>query len=147
MQRDPIAELVHLYADAVVHFDGEQWGAVWAPVARWSLSPGRTVEGRDAIVEFWYKAMGTFEAVVQTVLNGTYTIDEEAGTGSGRWHIQESFRRTTGEVGILLAHYDDTYALVDGRWCFADRQLVAHYVGPQDLSGRFLNAGAWSKGD
>ncbi|MCP4224200.1 MAG: nuclear transport factor 2 family protein [Actinomycetia bacterium] len=147
MSRDPIAELVHLYADAVVNFDGEQWGATWAPDARWTLIPGRTQEGRDAIVEFWYRAMGTFDAVVQTVLNGTYTLDEEAGAGSGRWHIQESFRRTNGEVGILLAHYDDAYVLIDGRWCFAERSLVVHYAGPPDLSAPFLNAGAWAKNE
>ena len=76
MTRDPIAELVHLYADAVVHHNGEQWGATWAPDAVWELGKGRRVEGRDAILELWHNAMGGFNAVVQTVLNGTYELDE-----------------------------------------------------------------------
>ncbi|MDG2114671.1 MAG: nuclear transport factor 2 family protein [Actinomycetota bacterium] len=145
MPRDPIAELVHLYADAVVHHDGDQWGATWAEDAHWELGRGRRVEGRDAILQLWQGAMGGFHAVVQTVLNGTYELDEAAGTGAGRWYIQEHFHRAGGEdgngdKGKLLAHYDDTYKRVEGQWLFASRELVIHYGGPQDLSGAFLNA-------
>jgi len=138
--RDPIAELVHLYADAVVHHDAEQWAATWSEDAHWELGAGRRVEGRAAILDFWEKAMGSFQAVVQTVLNGTYELDEAAGTGVGRWYIQEHFSAANGDAGKLLAHYDDTYVRGDGRWLFGSRELVVHYGGPQDLSGRFLNA-------
>jgi hypothetical protein len=144
MPRDPIAELVHLYSDAVVRFDGEQWAQTWAPDAHWQLGKDRRVQGLDAISELWHKAMGGFEAVIQTVLNGTYELDEDAGTGTGRWHFQESYRRANGEAGILLAHYDDTYRIVDGRWRFASRELAIHYAGPPDLSAPFQNAWAGS---
>ncbi|MBK01568.1 MAG: hypothetical protein CL464_03785, partial [Acidimicrobiaceae bacterium] len=59
---------------------------------------------------------------------------------AGRWYIQEHFQRDTGDKGKLLAHYNDTYVRVDGRWLFNSRELVIHYGGPQDLSGNFLNA-------
>lgn len=152
MPRDPIAELVHLYADAVVHHDEEQWVATWADDATWQFSPGRVIEGREAIREFWLGAMGSLEAAIQTVLNGTYTLDEEAGTGSGRWYIQEHYLRTDGDKGQLLAHYDDTYVRAaatatpgsEGAWLFARRVLVVHYGGPADLSAPFLNA--WGSG-
>ena len=49
MSRDDIQDLVHRYADAVVHYDGEQWGATWAADAEWTLAPGRELKGRDAI--------------------------------------------------------------------------------------------------
>ena len=140
MARDPIAELVHLYADAVVHHDGDQWGSTWADDAVWELGKGRRVEGRDAILDLWHGAMGGFNAVIQTVLNGTYELDEAAGTGSGRWYIQEHWHRGSGDKGKLLAHYDDLYTRVDGRWLFASRELVVHYGGPQDLSAYFQNA-------
>lgn len=142
MARDPIADLVHRYSDAVVHNDGEQWGATWAPDATWDLGHGRSMEGREAIVEFWHRAMSGFNAVVQTVLNGTYQLDHDAGTGSGRWYVQEAFDRIGTGPGLLLAHYDDRYRLVDGQWLFASRDLVVHYGGPPDLSGPF--ASAWS---
>jgi ketosteroid isomerase-like protein len=142
MSRDPIAELVHLYSDAVVHFDAEQWAQTWAPDAYWELGPDRKVEGRDAILELWIGAMQGFAAVIQTVLNGTYQLDEDAGTGTGRWHFQESYLRANGKAGVLLAHYDDTYVLRDGRWRFASRVLAIHYGGPPDLSAPFQNAWA-----
>lgn len=136
-QRDQIAELVHRYADAVVRRDGEQWGACWADDARWVLGPGREVEGRTAIVELWHRAMGNFIAVVQNVVNGAVAFyGDEA---DGRWYIMEHYRRATGEPGILLANYDDTYCRVDGHWLFASRELVIAYQGPPDLSAPFRN--------
>ena len=140
MDRDEIASLVHRYADAVVHRDGQQWAATWAQEAVWELGQGRRVEGREAICELWQKSMGGMTAVVQTVLNGEATLDEETGTGSGRWYIQESMQRSNGVHAILLAHYDDTYIRTDEGWRFASRELTPHYKGPPDLSAPFLNA-------
>ena len=135
--RDAIAELVHRYADAVVHYDGDQWGACWDVDAHWVLGPGRDVTGRAAIVELWFKAMKMFSAVVQNVLNGEVRVDGDAA--SGRWYIMEHFRRANDERGILLAFYEDTYVRRDGRWFFASRQLHIQYQGPPDLSGPFQN--------
>lgn len=135
--RDAIAELVHRYADAVVHFDGDQWGACWDADARWVLGPDRDVTGRPAIVELWHKAMQTFAAVVQNVVNGEVHVDGDSA--SGRWYIIEHFRRGNGETGILLAFYEDTYVRRDGQWYFASRRLHPQYQGPPDLSGSFLN--------
>ena len=136
--RDLIAELVHRYADAVVYRDADRWGATWADDARWTLGPGRDVTGRAAIVELWIKAMGTFAAVVQNVVNGEVAVSGD--TASGRWYIMEHFRRANGEAGILLAHYDDTYTRVNGDWKFASRALAPQYQGPPDLSAKFLNS-------
>jgi SnoaL-like domain len=137
--REQIEELIHYYADAVCTRNGDQWGATWAEKARWVLGPGREVEGRDAIVDLWHKAMGTFSSVVQNVLNGAVDIDEDAGTASGRWYIMEHMKRSTGEPGMLLAYYDDTYVRVGNRWVFASRELVRQYAGPTDLSGEFFS--------
>jgi hypothetical protein len=77
---------------------------------------------------------------VQTVSNGTVELDEGGGTGTGRWYVNEYWQRTDGVRGMLLAHYDDHYARLDGAWRFARRALVVHYNGPADLSGDFLDA-------
>ena len=142
MSRDPIAHLQHLYADAVVRYDGDQWASTWAPDATWELGPTRQVEGREAIVALWHQAMGSFNAVCQNVLNGTYELDEAAGTGTGRWYIIEHYHRRGDDGGVkgrLLAYYDDRYVRVDGQWLFASRRLVPQYNGPADMSGEFLN--------
>lgn len=140
--RDSIAGLVHRYADAVVRRDVGQWAACWAEDARWSLAPGREVVGRAAIVDLWGKAMATFEAVVQNVMNGDVDVDEPARTGKGRWYVHEHFRLRSGDAGILLAHYDDTYTAAGGEWLFDTRALTVHYQGPPDLSAPFQNAAA-----
>jgi hypothetical protein len=135
-----IRELVHRYSDAVVHRDATSWGSCWAADATWNLGRGRAVEGREAIVALWCSAMGTMEAVVQMVHNGAVQAGDEPGQATGRWYIDERFRRATGENGILLAHYDDRYVRGDnGAWRFADRTLRAHYIGAADLSDTFLN--------
>ena len=140
MSRDAIAELVHRYSDAVVYRDVDLWASTWAEDAVWKLGPGREVTGRKAIVELWLSAIGRFDAVVQNTVNGTVSLDGATGTGTGRWYIVEHFRRASGEAGILLAHYDDTYVCVDGTWLFASRELHQQYQGPPDLSAPFLNS-------
>ncbi|WP_395154043.1 nuclear transport factor 2 family protein [Ilumatobacter sp.] len=142
MSRDAIKDLVHQYADAVVHRNPDQWAATWAADAVWELGKGRRVEGQEAILGLWNSAMDGFKAVVQNVVNGTATVDDSAGTGTGRWYVHEHWHRANDERGILLAYYDDTYIRVDGQWLFASRELTIQYGGPPDLSGTFQNAWA-----
>ena len=142
MTHSAITDLTHLYADAVVHRDPEQWSATWAPDAVWELGKDRRVEGREAILALWNSAMDGFKAVVQNVVNSTADVDEDAGSGSGRCYIMEHWKRADDSVGILLAHYDDLYTRVDGGWLFASRELTIHYGGAPDLSAPFQNAWA-----
>lgn len=132
---DAIADLVHRYSDAVTRRDTAQWSSCWADDARWVLFADRTASGRDAIVGMFERAISALDVVVQNVLNGRVSVD--GATADGQWYIMEHYRRATGETGLLLARYDDTYLDCDGRWLFASRTLVPSYQGPPDLSGRF----------
>ena len=135
-----IQRLIHRYADAVVNRDGAQWSSCWAADADWDLGGGRLVEGKEAIVSLWYSAMKGMASVVQLVHNGEVLADPaEPDRASGRWYIDERYRRADGVVGTLLAHYDDEYVRVDGSWLFARRFLQAHYNGAPDLSDSFTN--------
>jgi ketosteroid isomerase-like protein len=138
-ERDHIAELAHAYADAVARRDATGWGATWATDARWVLGADRNVVGREAIVALWLTSMAKYRVVIQRVLNGHVDFAGDGMHASGRWHIQEHFRRADGVAGILLAHYDDTYVKVEGTWLFASRALVRYYGGPPDLSIPFEN--------
>ncbi len=140
MSTDPIAHLLHTYADAVCRRDPDQWIGTWDENAVWELGKGRQVEGREAILNLWNTAMDGFCAVVQNVVNSTCDLDEEAGTGTGRSYIFEHWHRANDDRGLLLAYYDDKYVRTDGQWLFASRELVPQYGGPPDLSGTFLNA-------
>lgn len=132
-----IQQLVHRYADAVVHRNGVQWTSTWAADAVWDLGQGRLVEGIEAIGKLWYGAMGGFEATIQTVLNGATDLGDDETTATGRWYIQELYIRADGTTGILVAHYDDAYRKVDGGWRFTRRFLQPHYAGSHDLTAPF----------
>ena len=136
-----IQRLVHRYSEAVVLRDGDQWGSCWAEDASWDLGRGRLVSGRAAIVDLWTSAMAGMAAVVQMTHNGDVLVDP-SGTDRalGRWFIDERYRRTNGDVGMLLAHYDDAYVRGDDQqWRFASRFLQVHYHGRPDLSDEFQN--------
>lgn len=94
--------------------------------------------GVDAIVELWRKAMGRIDGAIQTVLNGETHLADDGLTATGRWYVQEHVLRSDGSRSLLLAHFDDTYRIVDGSWRFTSRRLTAHYNGPTDMSGDFL---------
>jgi hypothetical protein len=138
-----IRRLVHRYADAVVRRDAAAWASCWAERSSWDLGGGRSVESKEQITALWRRAMGGMAAVVQMVHNGTAETADDADRATGRWYIDERFRRADGTHGILLAHYDDEYVReADGEWRFARRALVAHYNGPPDLSADFRNTRA-----
>jgi hypothetical protein len=81
--------------------------------------------------------MQKYRVVIQRVLNGE--VHFNGNEANGRWHIQEHFRRSAGDPGILLAHYDDTYVRRNGEWLFASRTLERYYIGPPDLSAPFVH--------
>jgi ketosteroid isomerase-like protein len=132
--RESIAELVHRYCDAVVRQDREQWGNTWSEDSVWELGPNRVLEGRGPIIAHWQESIARNEVVVHQAANGHVGSTSET-TAEGRWYITEHLKRRTGELGMLLAWYDDTYVCEDGSWLFASRRLTPIYRGPPDLSG------------
>jgi ketosteroid isomerase-like protein len=134
--RAEIADLVHRYADAVSRRDMEQWDACWAPDARWEMRADRIASDADGRCALLQHAFDVLEGVVQLVMNGTVS-EVSADEAEGRWYIVEHTRRTNGVTGLIVAHYDDRYVRMDGRWLFAARTLVRHYEGPPDLTGTF----------
>lgn len=133
-----IMRLANAYANAVIDRDGEAWATCWADDGVWDLGGGRAVSGKEAIVAFWNGAMAAFTKVVQTVHSGDAWHLGNPGVAAGRWNISERFALADGKTGMLLAHYNDEYRKVDGEWLYTKRELVAHYQGPADLSGKFL---------
>ncbi len=138
-----IRRLVHRYADAVVRRDAAAWASCWAEHSSWDLGRGRSVDSKEQITALWRRAMGGMAAVVQMVHNGAADTTDDPDRATGRWYIDERYRRADGTNGILLAHYDDEYVREpDGEWRFARRALVAHYSGAPDLGAEFHNTRA-----
>jgi ketosteroid isomerase-like protein len=134
-----VQRLLHRYADAVVHRDAAQWASCWADDATWELGPGVEVSGKAAIVDLWSRAMAGFSSVVHMVHNGDVSATDDPDRAVGRWYIDERFRTSDGQSGVVVAHYDDEYRRTDGGWAFTSRVLKVHYRGAADLSGEFLD--------
>jgi ketosteroid isomerase-like protein len=121
-----LQRLLHRYADAVVHRDATQWASCWADDATWELSPGAKVSGKAAIVDLWSRAMGGFSSVVHLVHNGDASTTDDPDRAVGRWYIDERFRTTDGQTGVIVAHYDDEYHRSGSGWVFTSRVLNVH---------------------
>jgi hypothetical protein len=118
-----IDRLIAVYCEGVLRKDPELWGSVWSEDARWDLSGGRVMTGRDAIVSYWVKAMANFAFVMQTAPTGVVDLDDGGDTASGRWFVTEHFRRADGSAGGLWACYHDRYVRTADGWRISERVL------------------------
>lgn len=124
-----IRHLVAAYADAVNRRDEALWSSTWAEDGVWSL-PGRSVEGREAVVAMWVAAMGSFEFVAQLVYQGTLQI--EGDQANGRWYLTEHLQPVGADEGrFTIGTYADEYIRQDGDWRFASRQYEVLYTSTQ----------------
>lgn len=149
-----IRALVARYADAVNRVSAEDWGATWTAEGEWRLL-GQVVRGREALVNFWQAAMGTFRWVFQLVHSGEVQFPAEAGgaaAGQGgraraRWYLSEVGETGGGERVFTVGVYHDDLLLTPHGWRFAIRRFAPLYQGPPDLTGRnFPFPGASERG-
>ncbi len=118
-----LRQLLARYSDAVIRNDAEAWIATWAEDGRWSMAPGKFIEGREAIRTTWVTAMKGFNWVVHTPGVCVFEVNEHDGTATGRVTIEERFDRKKGGTGGILATYTDDYRRVNGQWLFTSRVL------------------------
>ena len=137
---EEIRTLLARYADAVCRFDADQWAATWATDAVWEMGP-MTRTGRDEIATSWKGMLARLDGVIHAYLNGWADLDEEAGTGTGRWYVIEHFKRPDEGPMTMYGFYDDEYCREEGQWKFARRSLHRIYYGPPDMSGDFTGFG------
>lgn len=127
-----IRDLVARYCHAIAERDDDAWLATWAQDAEWRVL-GRTLQGREAILDFYRKLVAPVAWVVQHAHDGIVEIDGDAA--SGRWQITEHLQWRDGGGGFNVGRYRDTYTRGDdGAWRFALRDLRIFYLGPPDLS-------------
>jgi AcrR family transcriptional regulator len=123
-----LRQLIARYSDAVIRHDADVWTSTWAEEGRWSMQPGKWIEGRDAIRSTWEQAMKGMNWVVHTPGVCVFEVDEHEGEATGRVTIEERFDRKKGGPGGILATYTDAYRRVQGQWLFVSREL--HVIAP-----------------
>lgn len=137
---DEIRTLLARYADAVCRFDTDQWAGTWAEDGVWEMDP-MSQTGRDQIAATWHGMLTRLDGVIHSYLSGWADLDEQAGTGTGRWYVIEHFKRPDEDPMTMYGFYDDEYCMENGEWKFARRSLNRIYYGPPDMSGTFTGFG------
>lgn len=117
-----IRALHERYADAVFRRDAADWGALWADDAKWDLA-GMKVEGKDAIVNLWNGAMGTFAFVAFFSQVGALEI--EGDTATGRVYTSEVLEDLQGNVARTVGRYEDRYVKRGGQWLYHSRNFTS----------------------
>lgn len=128
-----IQTLAQRYADAVMRRDAEDWGNTWAEDGVWYLGMPTPIEGREAIVGLWNKAMGGYPVVLHIVQPGI--IEVNGDTATARFYIQENIVDGDGNHIWVVGVYNDELTKATGEWKFKLRKFDTLYRGPNDLSG------------
>ncbi len=122
-----IRSLVATYADAVNRYDAVLWADTWSIDGVWEVA-GLTLEGREAVLDFWHKAMGGFEFALQLVYQGTVEVSGDHATG--RWYLAETLRPEGADHDrSTIGCYMDHYIREDSAWRFARRTYRVLYSG------------------
>jgi uncharacterized protein (TIGR02246 family) len=127
-----IRDLVARYAHAVGTGDASDWAETWADDGEWNVM-GRSVQGRDAVVQLWKDLMAGLAFVVQRPSAPSIRID--GPTGTGRWSVVEHAKTLDGTALFTIGVYTDTYVKTGDEWRFQSRHFHMLYSGPPDLSG------------
>jgi uncharacterized protein (TIGR02246 family) len=116
-----LRELLDRYSDAVNRLDAEAWSATWADNASWVFRGGK-VEGREAIVATWTKAMAGFDSVWFSAFPGMIAVDGDVAAMTT--HTFEYLSATGAAPRLQSGIYNDRVVRTDAGWRFAERAFT-----------------------
>ena len=123
--RAEIAELLATYAFLIDDHDFEALGELFTPDARFG-SPGSVQAGRENIVAF-YRARGELYPVSLHEARGFVLRFVDDGHAHGQ--VQGYSEQASGQHTVVTSfRYADEYVRLNGRWCFASRQVRTLYA-------------------
>jgi ketosteroid isomerase-like protein len=129
-----LKDLMDRYVDAVYRSDADAWAATWAEDAYWNLV-GTEAQGRDNIVTLWLQMMASFEFALMMPNSSHFEVTGDQATG--HWYLQEYTRDSSGQSGMIVSRYLDTYSRVEGQWLYQSRRYELIYQGPADFAGTY----------
>ena len=117
-----VRELIDSYSGAVMRRDAQAWSQTWHPQARW-IFRGNTVEGKDAIVETWIRAMAGFASVMFMAFPSSIEISGQ--TARMTTHTFEHLQTLDGKIILQSGLYYDTAIRDEAGWRFTERSFSA----------------------
>jgi hypothetical protein len=123
------------YADAVFRKDYMAFGDCFTEAAQWRVG-GHVLQGRGACVDFLQDRMARLRWVFMDFRTPLLEIGD--GVASGRSYVTEQSAFADGTQSSSLATYFERFVEDQGVWRRAWALFQIHYIGPADLTGRFL---------
>ncbi|WP_439534416.1 nuclear transport factor 2 family protein [Polymorphobacter sp.] len=117
-----LRELIDRYSDAVIHKDAMAWGATWSDDATWRFRGGE-IEGREAIVATWTRAMAGFDSVWFSAFPGRIEISGD--TAVMLTHTFEYLMPAGGPPRLQSGLYNDRAIRTADGWRFAERSFAS----------------------
>jgi hypothetical protein len=121
-----ISQLRSLYC---YYVDQRRWDDLAALFTEDCEFKGRLdlVKGRDALVEYFTRAVQAMEASWHRTLNETLVLDGDTASGSAYFDAPAV---VNGVAMLSAGRYDDEFAKQDGSWRFKRRTISFFYFTP-----------------
>ena len=126
-----LRELFDAYAHCADRRDAEGQMALFTDDTRFAVymdgegsEPTYVLHGREALRPV-FDDLNRYEATTHFNGQSTVTIDGDRATGESYTIAHHVFTEDgTRKIMIASLRYLDTFAKLDGRWCFAERNLI-----------------------
>jgi hypothetical protein len=126
-----LRELFDAYAHCADRRDAEGQEALFTDDTRFAVymdgegsEPTYVLHGREALRPV-FDDLNRYEATTHFNGQSTVTIDGDRATGESYTIAHHVFTEDgTRKIMIASLRYLDTFAKLDGRWCFAERNLI-----------------------
>ena len=139
--RVALRQLVDAYAHCADRRDAEGQKALFSDDTRFAVymdgegsEPTYVLEGRDALTPV-FDDLNRYE--VTTHFNGQSTVSVEGDAARGETYtIAHHVFSEDGERKIMIAslRYLDSFTKIEGRWCFAERQLIVDWSETRSIT-------------
>jgi SnoaL-like domain len=126
-----LRELFDAYAHCADRRDAEGQKALFTDDTRFAVymngpgsEPSYVLEGREALTPV-FDDLNRYKATTHFNGQSTVSLDGDRATGES-YTIAHHLYTENGERKIMIAslRYLDTFAKIDGRWYFAERELI-----------------------
>jgi uncharacterized protein (TIGR02246 family) len=137
-----VRQLHARYIDAIWRKDFESFGDCFTTDCEWLLSSGAVLRGRDATVAGIKANLARFKGMLVTLRTPMVAIEKD-GSLSSRVYLTEQAAFLDGKAYGAIGTYYERIVNQGGHWRVKWRLSQAHYNGPLDLSGPFVDNADW----
>jgi AcrR family transcriptional regulator len=117
-----LRQLIATIADAQLRGDLTTWLAQWSPTGHLQSPDGTSAKGIDELTALFGKVFTAERWTLQSPEIVILSVDEAAGTGSGRITVTERFQRRNGSLGSRIAVLHDRYERAPTGWLLTTRR-------------------------